>query len=250
MCKKIICRENIGYDFMSYKIGLLEAGVEYKKYDEILICNDSVYGPLFDLKKALLLMSKKNCDFWGIFQSKQQKAHLQSFFITFKKKIIESEALEHFFSQISILESKEDIIVKYEIGLTQFLRIRGFKFKSLFDTPSLTKKLQISISYLKRKPFFKNDKYNFIIATTRKCIRVSRNLIEVFIMFLTNNVNPSHHYWKEIIETKIPFIKIELLRKNPCLLENSDEIISYINKRTDYPVYLIQNHLSRTTSKY
>ena len=44
-CDKIIIRENVGYDFYSWKIGLKILGT-LNIFDEIILCNDSVYGPL------------------------------------------------------------------------------------------------------------------------------------------------------------------------------------------------------------
>lgn len=49
LCTQVVVRENVGHDFMSYKVGL--EYLDKSKYDEIIICNDSVYGPLFPLRE-------------------------------------------------------------------------------------------------------------------------------------------------------------------------------------------------------
>ena len=63
-CHTVIIRENIGYDFMSYQKGL--ESFHYQDYDEVLFCNDSVYGPLSPLGTLFDTMSQNTCDFWGI----------------------------------------------------------------------------------------------------------------------------------------------------------------------------------------
>ena len=43
---QFISRPNKGYDFCSWKKGMESLG-DYRQFDEIICCNDSVYGPLF-----------------------------------------------------------------------------------------------------------------------------------------------------------------------------------------------------------
>jgi len=57
----VITRENKGYDFYSYKIGI--QSVNINDYDALLLCNDSVYGPFFSLKNLIHGIEKK--DLWG-----------------------------------------------------------------------------------------------------------------------------------------------------------------------------------------
>jgi hypothetical protein len=57
-------------------------------------------------------------------------------------------------------------------------------------------------------------------------------------------VNPSHAYWPLLLESGVPFIKVELLRDNPLRLDLKElgGIVRALNPRL-WP--LIQNHLAR-----
>ena len=52
LCALVLHRKNIGYDFGAYKDSLAELG-DLSQFDEVILANDSVYGPLFDLKEVL-----------------------------------------------------------------------------------------------------------------------------------------------------------------------------------------------------
>ena len=42
---ELIERENLGYDFYSYRTGLLAAG-DLSAFDQVVLCNDTYVGPL------------------------------------------------------------------------------------------------------------------------------------------------------------------------------------------------------------
>ena len=53
---RFIARQNVGYDFCSWRAGL--AALEpTEQFDEIICANDSVYGPLFDLASVFSKIS-------------------------------------------------------------------------------------------------------------------------------------------------------------------------------------------------
>ena len=50
LCNTVIIKENNGYDFGAWKSGLNILSENLFDYDELILCNDSVVGPLFDLE--------------------------------------------------------------------------------------------------------------------------------------------------------------------------------------------------------
>jgi rhamnosyltransferase len=60
-------------------------------------------------------------------------------------------------------------------------------------------------------------------------------------------VNVSHFHWKELLlEERMPFLKIELLRDNPMNIDIAD-YQQVINDVSNYDCDLIRNHLARIT---
>ena len=233
ICKNVILRDNIGYDFMSYKIGLDSSDLNI--YDEVIICNDSVYGPIYSLKSLFNKMSlKEECDFWGITDSKQFAYHLQSYFIVFKKKAISSVAFKDFWSDVKVLESKNDIIFQYEIGLTQILEQEGLIPKAI-----ITKDISHMMIYIKilKIALFGNFKIAF-------------NELKNFKPTTPINCNITLWFWDDIIkEDKIPFIKVAALRDNALGMRNVKDFKRIINLVSNYPTNMIAKHIFRMKTR-
>jgi len=232
-CDKVIVRENRGYDFMSYKIGL--KSFNYTKYDEVLICNDSVYGPLYPMEKLFTSIQSQKCDFWGITDNTDMGYHIQSYFILFKKSILQSEVFANFWQNIEILHNKDEIIQRYEVGLSQILIKAGF-------TPTIstnfqpTKMQKIAILLRKFTPKKILKKLHSILSGKAKIIRMGK-------------INTAHYFWKELLLSgDVPFIKIELLRDNPMQV-NIEDFEHTIQKVSSYDISLIQKHLQRMREK-
>lgn len=226
LCLKIITRDNIGYDFMSWKIAL--TSVDISAYDELIICNDSVYGPLFSLDEVFTEMKGRDCDFWGITGSHQWGYHIQSYFISFKRPVFMSSVFRDFFEGVTDRKSKLDIINKYEVGLSQKLLKNGFKSETYVHyVPSVWKK----IKYLTLSGFIKYLKWLFPTPKKELFAKISLNL--------------THYFWREIItRARMPFVKIELLRDNPKKINIANYDL-FIKKHSDYDLSLITRHLNR-----
>lgn len=158
------------YDFGSYKRGFLYLEPKLSEYDELIFANDSCYGPLYPISEVFAEMEKKNCDFWGITKNnfgyiKQfkhyfvRRTHIQSYFIAFKNNIFTQEFFANFINSIKHEQEKRDIIINYEIGLSELLIKQGYKFAVLVDAynrinnASVLKWRQLILRY--KMPFFK-----------------------------------------------------------------------------------------------
>lgn len=228
-CDKVIVRENRGYDFMSYKIGL--ESFDYREYDEVLICNDSVYGPLYPIEELFTSMHSKKCDFWGITENTDMGYHIQSYFILFKKSILQSKVFTDFWKNVKILYSKDEIIQHYEVGLSQILIKSGFTpAVSTYFQPTWMQKTTIFLRKFTPQKILK--KLHSILSGKAKIIRLGK-------------INTAHYFWKELLLSgDVPFIKIELLRDNPMQV-NIEDFEHTIQQVSSYDISLIHKHLQR-----
>jgi len=87
LCSLIIIRKDIGRDFGSWKIAV-EKIKDLSLYTQVILTNDSVYGPMFDFSKIFKEMEERNPDMWGITNSLTIDNHIQSYFMVFNKKMI------------------------------------------------------------------------------------------------------------------------------------------------------------------
>ena len=72
-CVCFLARRRGGYDFGSYRLGLAEAESRgwLTSASHVLLCNDSVIGPFFDLESVILKMINVVAPVWGMTESYQ-----------------------------------------------------------------------------------------------------------------------------------------------------------------------------------
>lgn len=121
------------YDFGSYKYGFQFAQNNnlLNNTDELIICNDSCYGPVYPFTDTFKIMQNKECDFWGLSSDIIEKEHVQSFFYVFKNNIFKTNEFAAFFNNVKHQKNVAGVIKKYEVGFTDYLRNLGYKFGTL-----------------------------------------------------------------------------------------------------------------------
>lgn len=119
----VVCRQSHGYDFTSWRAAF-EALPSLFEASEILLTNDSMYGPVGPLDPLYKAMENTPCDFWGIIESNAVEAHLQSYFIVLYKNAIKSSAFKEFLSCIGMSSCKVKAI-GYELAFSRWLVQNG-----------------------------------------------------------------------------------------------------------------------------
>lgn len=194
-CRDIIVKKNIGYDFGAWKTGLKHLGTALDAYERLILCNDSVYGPLFDLDTIMTYM--KSYDFWSMTDNYEIEYHLQSYFVVYNKTAFTHPVFQAFWENFKIYEDKQTLIEHNEIGFSQDMMQTGLSYHSYYSV---------------------KDK---------------------------NYVNILQYHWDTLItEHQFPFIKKELLKRNPLQLaiDNWSDIVQSVS---DYDTALIQNQLNQ-----
>ncbi len=233
ICINIIIRDNIGYDFMSYKIGM--ESLDINLYNEVIICNDSVYGPIYSLQNLFNEMSlNKECDFWGITDSKQFAYHLQSYFIVFKQNVITSSIFKDFWKNIKILNSKNDIIFQYEIGLSQALIEHGFNPLSVVNKYITHRIIYVKILKIALSGHLK------IAFTELKNFQPTKPVNCNITLWFLDDI---------IVNENMPFIKVAALKNNDLKMYNIRNLKKVIESISNYPIDYIRKHLLRIKSK-
>lgn len=130
------------YDFGSYKRGyqFLKDLQLLNSLNELVFCNDSCYGPVYDMAGMFHNESCMNSDFWGILPSDEIRFHLQSWFLCFKKNVFTSEVFDSFITSVKREYSVKDVILNYETHYTRVLIDAGFTYGSIIDFKANDKK--------------------------------------------------------------------------------------------------------------
>lgn len=130
-----VFRRHGQYDFGSYRIGydlalregLLENGVA----DELVVMNDSNYGPIYPFQESFSVMDGRECDFWGYTgYNAFGYVHISSYFYLFRRPIIDSGAFGDILSEVQGKVERDKVIVKFEFKLTRRLEKMGYAWST------------------------------------------------------------------------------------------------------------------------
>lgn len=127
-------RENAGLDFGAWQ-HLLRLGCAAGA-DEILLANDSVFGPFGDLRPTFAAMRGRKLDAWGMVASTERAWHLQSWFVCLSAAALARPAVQRVFAQPFANMAKPEIILHGELGLGVALRAERLTCAALFEEPA------------------------------------------------------------------------------------------------------------------
>lgn len=214
LCAGILVRRNIGYDFGGWRDAIETLDLPQAGTEEIIIANDSIFGPVRPIDSMLLRLDYDAADVWGLTESWQRRYHLQSYFVAFGPRAIRSPAFRRFWSGVIPAPSKAFVIGKYEVGLTQAMIRAGLRVTALWSYEALTRQItrdQLA-PYLDIEPGGRADPHDLTrwlhILRLRDSIARRRPL------------NPTSDLWRYLLLSGYPFIKRELLRDNPTKVED------------------------------
>ncbi len=144
----IYIRDNIGYDATAFK-EVLESQYGWSRiqeYDELLLVNDSFYGPFCPLDNIYKKMQQQDLDFWGItaqypmentfgsgYERNEIPFHIQSYFINIKARMLHSDAFYKFWKNMQTINSFSEAVTNFELRFTEYFNLNGFKCDTYVD---------------------------------------------------------------------------------------------------------------------
>jgi len=220
----LIVRENEGFDAWGFKTGLDFIGWEdLSRYDELVLMNDTVFGPFYPFSTIFEEMEDRGLDFWGITKHGQIgdpygltvdgifPEHIQSYFFAVGNRMFTSSDFIDYWDNLPEFKSWKDAVSLHEVQFTRHFANLGFSWDVYVDTD------------------------NGLKGITGTC------LLELMTYELLKN-------------NKLPVIK----RKNfsteydvvigTTVGDSTRKAFEYIRKNTVYDVDLIWDYILRTTS--
>ncbi len=177
---QLLQRENGGFDIAGYKAGILQLLSEEALWDEVIFLNQTVFGPIYPLEEMFKKMDARDLDFWGITKHPgfakdpwgtagggAVPAHIQSYFVAVRKKMLYTTAFLQYWKELPIAETYYDAVGGHEMRFTKHFEDLGFQSgvyidpKELLiydDYPLMHHSYPVSVDYrcpfIKRKGFF------------------------------------------------------------------------------------------------
>jgi len=130
-------RENIGYDFYSYRHGIKAIMNEATGW-QITIMNTSfvfIDANKFHKEYLSARIARLDFDCYGLTKSHEIAEHLQSFLITFSSRLTSDPEFAGWWEAMTPINERQQVILKYEIGLSKRLIQLGYSLDSALNYP-------------------------------------------------------------------------------------------------------------------
>lgn len=224
----ILVRSNRGFDVGAWKDAMIdEFGFEkLEEYDEVILFNDSFFGPIYPFKEMFDEMDERDLDFWAmtvhgaapdprdLCPYPHRPRYLQLFFLVMRKGFVKSNDFKDYWQNMPYYEDFNDVGYKHQAVFTKHFEDLGYKWAAFSDTTELEETVEKSLS------FHTYDMYDMI--KNRKLPVVKRKAF------------------------KLP-------RRSHLIFNSSMDIAStmdYVKSNTDYDMSLIYKYFLRTVSPY
>lgn len=149
--ENIILRENSGLDAGAYKAVQQQIGFDQlTSYDELVLMNYTVFGPLTSFDEMFATMAAKDLDFWGITSHAEVEGnpfpkngfinmpeHIQSHFIVIRKTVLVSPAYRKYWEELPKIESYDDSVGYFECTFTRHFSSLGFYWATYTGTEQM-----------------------------------------------------------------------------------------------------------------
>jgi lipopolysaccharide biosynthesis protein len=231
-CWKLVHRRNFGHDFGSYKCGIQQIAAP-EDVQSLILMNDSCYGPLFDLSDIVQRAQSGGADILGITDSWQHKYHLQSYFLHLSGRAVRSRAFRYFWATLLPYQSRALTVRHGEVRFTQLMVRNGITTDALCPYRAVA---QLAQQLIMTRT---NDEASLLLPNEKRYLEALARQISQGIP-----LNPTHSFWDVmIVEFGCPFIKRDLLKRNPARIPGVSEWSSLLSVHTAYDTGRIERHL-------
>lgn len=218
---RVLIRENASFDAWGVKTGLEEVGYEtLAGFDEVVISNNTLFGPVTDLTPMFTEMSARKVDFWGITAHPGMEqdpfgcnpygcipAHIQSFFYVIRGNMLGSGAFRRFWQELPELPDYNAAVGLYETVMTRYFSEAGFvwdtymdleAYEGMTDNPLIAMPMESirdwNSPFFKRRAFFQD--YDYLTAFT------GQQSASCLVQYLKEETEyPMDLVWRNLIRT-------------------------------------------------
>ena len=184
----IVIRDNIGFDAGAWRDVMLDVGFEKLcEFDEIILFNDSFFGPIYPFNEMFDKMDAEDVDYWGITNHGEapnsrdlcpygyRPRYIQTYFLAFRKNLVKSNEFQEYWANLPNYETFDDLAFKHGAVLTKYFEDLGYKWKSYVESGDLEESREKAMS------FHTYDMYNMVVnralpVLKRKAFKLPRDI--------------------------------------------------------------------------
>lgn len=235
----VLIRANEGYDATAYKYVFEVIGRDkIKEFDQIVLCNDTFFGPFIPMKDIFDEMETREWDFWGLsYQDRNLFQFIASYFLVFGEKTIQSDDLWSYFESMQEIAEYQDALIRFELGIFLYFKERGY----INDCLVCKKKYFSNVNYP-----YENLKYEQLPILKKRAFTIKDNWkLMKAIKFIQDNYNYDINLiltWMErkkivLDENKDPLKSSLPTKINDCPRVTINDIYNFISKWKNICIY-------------
>lgn len=141
---KIVMRDNVGYDGGAYKDVFINylRGEQLEGVDELVLFNNTFFGPFISWDVVFNTMNEKNIDFWGLSKwiggysdllEREVTEHIQGYFIVVSKRMFSDPNFLKYWEMMETPKTYAAAILNFEVSFTSFFSKMGYSYLSWLD---------------------------------------------------------------------------------------------------------------------
>lgn len=233
ICAIVLQRQNFGLDFGGWRDAVPELRRAWPDASEVLLLNDSVLGPIQPLGPIVAAMREGGNGVFGLTESLQGGAHLQSFFLLARGKPVVADLLL-FLRQLYVGHSKWLLVQRAELRLGRWMQARGHRVAALFGYDRVV-----------REALRSETERRFLTGQGRLADldRLPTEAAEALLH--TWPLNPTQHFWHVLAARMgFPYLKATLVRDNPGHLPGVDAWPELVPPEAPCGVDVLRDHLA------
>ena len=232
-CALVAQRRNFGRDFGAWQDLAAEAWRRWPGATELLLANDSVLGPILPLPPVLDALRAGGAGLFGLTESIQGGPHLQSYFLLARGAAATAD-LFGFLAAMRMSHSKWLVVQRGELRLARWMRGRGHRVAALFGYRRL-----VAAALAEPAERARLAGYHPALRELEQLAPAAREAL-----LLGQPLNPTHHFWHALVRRLgFPFLKTELIRRNPGRLPGIEAWPDLVSPDAPCPVPVIEAHL-------
>lgn len=231
LTEAIILRKSFGRDFGAWADAAELLNDRLRRAEEVLLVNDSVLGPVRSMKPVFVGLRKLDEGVIGLTDCAKRRPHVQSYFLLFRGHGA-IEFLLSFLGDVKLSKKKNIMIRRGELALTAAAIQASIPLRVLFPIERIEQEAAAnSASYGALRNVLRED------ATHTSETSVLEQLQHLAL-------NPTFHFWRCLVECLgFPFVKAELLRRNPASIPDIDDWPQLVTSDSPVSVQEVRDHL-------
>lgn len=226
-------RRNFGLDFGAWRDLAPEAARRWPGAEELMLANDSVLGPIRPMGPVIAALRGGGEGLFGMTESIQGGPHLQSYMLLARGAAPVGD-LHLFLAEMRISHSKWLVVQRGELRFARWMRGRGHRVAALFGYGRL-------VGAVLADPAERAQ-----LAASHPLLRGLEGMTPEAraAMLAEQPLNPTHHLWAALTRCLgFPFLKTELVRRNPGRLPGVAGWPALVPAEAPCPPAVIRAHL-------